>query len=77
MWFTSWICSGSVIGCTLWDNYATKFLSHWNEKQNSDTTIVILTQAKIKAPLGNSMFHSLIYEQCFNYLNNYWIITYV
>ncbi|KAL2336773.1 hypothetical protein Fmac_011219 [Flemingia macrophylla] len=39
-------------GCTLWDSYATKFLSYW-KKQNSETTIIILTHARIKQATRN------------------------
>ncbi|CAH9075812.1 unnamed protein product [Cuscuta epithymum] len=48
--------SGDMIMCTLWQDYASKFLE-FHENHKSELIVVILTQAKIKEPEGkNPMF---------------------
>ncbi|CAH9094303.1 unnamed protein product [Cuscuta europaea] len=48
--------SGEMIMCTLWQDYASKFLE-FHENHKSELIVIILTQAKIKEPEGiNPMF---------------------
>ncbi|CAH9113013.1 unnamed protein product [Cuscuta epithymum] len=43
--------SGDIMTCTLWEDYASKFLE-LHDKHKSELIVVILTQAKIKEPEG-------------------------
>jgi len=51
-------CSDMCLNCTLWEDYAAKFIQYNSDKKHGGSVIVMLKYAKIKEE-GNSFFINL------------------